>query len=298
MRVILKKGKQKELIEKSKGKASWKEFSNKLEISESYLKSDLRKERSTLQRKIFDNLNSLVDENFEKHIVEELSENWGRSKGGRNSAENLAKKIKIPKNSRKLAEFYGIMLGDGHLSKIKGHKIGTYELKITGDSRKDKEYLEKYVKKMIEKLFCIKVKISMQKNTNCLIVKAHGRKLVEFLESKGFKPGNKLKNKLKIPSWIRKDKELLKACIRGLYDTDGGIYKLNGQRTIQICFTNYNEELIREVRESLISLDINASKIYNNKRLYITKKSELRKFLKHIGFSNQKHKSKVALWNI
>ena len=62
-----------------------------------------------------------------------------------------------------------------------------------------------------------------------MFLEAHSLKLINFLEDKGFKPGNKIKNKLRIPSWIKNNRKFLKACLRGLYDTDGSVYKLTGQ---------------------------------------------------------------------
>ncbi len=130
-----------------------------------------------------------------------------------------------------------------------------------------------------------------------MFLESHGVRLVEFLEKKGFPPGNKIKNKLRIPSWIKINQNYLKVCLRGLYDTDGSVYKLTNQNSHQICFTNVNQGLLEDVRVGLISLGINCSKM-SNKDLYITKKSELRKFLKLIGFSNNRHLKKVKMWKL
>ena len=54
---------------------------------------------------------------------------------------------------------------------------------------------------------------------------------------------------------------------------------------------------MEDVRDSLITLGINCSKI-SNKDLYITKKSELRKFLKLIEFSNDKHLNRVKMFKL
>ena len=109
--------------------------------------------------------------------------------------------------------------------------------------------------------------------------------------------GNKVKNKLRIPNWIKNNKNLLKVCLKGLYDTDGSVYKLTNQNSHQICFTNVNQGLLQDVRDGLLNLGVNCSKI-SKKDIYITKKSELRKFLKLIGFSNDRHLKKVKMWNL
>jgi len=86
--------------------------------------------------------------------------------------------------------------------------------------------------------------------------------------------------------------------LRGLYDTDGSAYKLTNQNSYQINFSNKNRRLLEEVRDSLISLGIFPSNITKGKEINITKKSELAKFLKLVGFHNSKHLDKVKMWKI
>ena len=171
-------------------------------------------------------------------------------------------------------------------------------IRIVGDIRKDNEYLSNYVKPIIEKLFKIKVRIGKFKKTNAMFIEAHSVLLIEFLEKLGFKPGNKIKNRLEIPFWIKNNKEYLKACLRGLYDTDGSAYKLTNQNSYQINFCNYNSILMKDTRESLIKLGISPSKVSKGTDMYITKKEEIVKFLKLIGFRNSKHLDKVKMWKI
>ena len=301
MRILLKKGKQLELINLVKEKFTWPKLSENLNISENYLRNELRKEQRLLSEKIYSELCMLVNKNFDKFIIRELDDNWGKIKGGKIS-KGKTKEITIPKNSEKLAEFYGVMLGDGNSHRTKYYKSrdnkrGVYAIRIVGDSRFDRNYLLNYVKLLIESLFNIKVKVKFYTNKNAMHLESYGVKLVEFLEIKGFKPGNKIKNKLRIPNWIKSNKNYLKACLRGLYDTDGSVYKLTGQNSHQICFTNFNQGLLQDVRDCLLLLKVNCSRISNND-IYITKKSELRKFLKLIGFSNDKHFKKVKMWDL
>ncbi|MBS3091359.1 hypothetical protein J4217_02835 [Candidatus Pacearchaeota archaeon] len=177
----------------------------------------------------------------------------------------------------KLAEFFGIMLGDGNLTKIKKYKIANYQIRVVGDSRYDKEYLINYVQPLIKQLFGgVKVNIKKQNFKNGLNVTAYGLRLVEFLESKGFKPGDKIRNQTTIPSWVKTNPKFLRACLCGLYDTDGSVYKLTNQNSFQFSFRNYNFTLINDVRNSLLSMNINCSKISKGNEITITKKSELR----------------------
>lgn len=208
------------------------------------------------------------------------------------------KEIKIPEKSEKLAELIGIILGDGSIEYAK-----RYTLTIVGDSRKDREYLLNYVKPLCDSLFGVESKVSQHKTFNELFIKVHSKRLLEFLFSIGLAAGDKIKSQETIPPWVFENDPYLKACIKGLVDTDGSIYELlpHWPGFWQICFTNRNDTLLRDFREGLLKVGINCSKIYNYKdgkktpKVYITKKTELGKFYKEIGFSNPKHRNKIAL---
>ena len=298
MRLKLKKGKQKELIKKFKEEKnlSWDGLSKFLGVKVGRIKSYVN-ETVLIPKDFYDRLD--LKKEFSKYIILELEDNWGRIKGGLNSEGNT-KTINIPNDSELLAEFYGIMLGDGNSHKTQFYKTrknkrGTYMIRIVGDSRYDKNYLFNYVKPLIEKLFKIKVHDGKFKKQNAIYIEAHSLKLINFLESKGFKPGNKIKNKLAIPQWINKDNNYLKACLRGLIDTDGSVFRMSRKDPglIRIGFTSYNPLLLENVRSSFIKLGFYPSKIILNKQFFISRKECISQYLKEIGFSNNKHLSRL-----
>jgi len=300
MRLQFIKGKQRELISdfKTNKNLTFPKLAKILRIKDGRLNAYYY-ETSLIPEDIY----KLLDKKkaYKKYIIEKKNNFWGRVKGGKISKGN-SKKIRIPINSKKLAEFYGIMLGDGNSHRTRFYrsrkdKRGTYMIRIVGDINSGKNYLINYVKPLIEDLFHIAVKDGVHKGTNAMYLTCHSVQLIDFLEKKGFKPGNKIVNQLEIPSWIKDNNKYLRVCLRGLYDTDGSVYKLTNQNSHQICFTNVNIKLMNDVRDSLLKLGINCSKI-SNKDIYITRKSELRKFLKLIGFSNDKHLKKVKMWNL
>ena len=300
MRLKFVKGKQKELINSFRinNKLSWKELCGLFNVKYGKLIAYFN-ETSLIDENIYSLCDS--EKKYGKFIIERKEDNWGMKKGGLNSFGST-KKIKKPKEGKALAEFYGAMLGDGNSHRTKyyrsrNNKRGVYVIRIVGDSRLDRRYHLEYLKPLIENLFAVKVNSKFLKDRNVMFIAAYGVELISFLEKKGFPPGNKIKNKLRIPSWIKKNKNYLKACLRGLYDTDGSVYKLTNQNSHQICFTNVNQGLLQDVRNGLLSLGINCSKI-SKKDIYITKKSELRKFLKLIGFNNDRHLKKVKMWNL
>jgi len=291
MRLKFIDGKQRELLKKEKEKLSltWPKFAEHLGMKLGKLMTFFTEER-LIDEETFDKLNLSIG--YKRFIIERLGDNWGQSKGGLNSV-GRTKEINIPEKNIELAELWGIMLGDGCVRKIKGYKLGTYGIDIAGHSRDDKDYLSNFVKPLCEKLFGIAGRFHMSKRSNCIHVILDGRRIVDFFEENGFKSGNKIVNQVGIPNWIKEEDRFLSACLRGLYDTDGSFYKLTNQNSHQINFCNYNQRLLREVREGVLSLGIGVSKIMNEKRTVITKKSEIQKFYKLIGFSNPKHLNKI-----
>ena len=192
-----------------------------------------------------------------------------------------------------MAELWGILLGDGHIEKTKAYKLGVYHITVVGHSILDKSYLLNYVKPLIEKLFEVKVRVYLSKTANALSIIADGRRIVDFFEKEGFKSGDKIRNQSTIPDWIKENPKFLAACLRGLHDTDGCFYKLTNQNSYQIGFTNHDNTLLRDAHAGLRFLGIGVSNIIHNRKYVITKKSEIAKFYKLIGFHNSKHLDKI-----
>jgi intein/homing endonuclease len=292
MRLLFKKGMQKELLKQEKRDLTWNQFAEKLGLKFGKLKS-FSSEESLIDDITFNKLS--LKTNYKRFIVKRFDNNWGRSKGGKNSKGNL-KNIKIPNKGKDLAEFWGIVLGDGHVQKIKKYKIGVYNIKIAGHSIDDRDYLLDFVKPLCEKLFEVKSRTYEPKNKKGLYIIIEGRKIIDFFENNEFKSGNKIINQTTIPKWIKKNDRFLASCLRGLYDTDGSFYRLGKQNSYQIHFKNHNKKLLNDVRKSLLKLGINTSKIMKNRSIVITKKSEIEKFYKLVGFHNPKHLNKIKVW--
>jgi len=294
MKIWLEKGKQKELLKKEKElrQVDWASFANLLNIPFSKLHSFVYEE-TLIDEITFNKLR--LNQNYKKFIIEKLPENWGQIKGGKLSPGKL-KSIQIPKKNEKLAEFWGILLGDGNVQKRKAYKIGTYNINVAGHSVLDKDYLLNFVKPLGEELFGTKGRYSYSKVSQCLHIFFDGLNIVEFFEREGFKPGDKIKNQSTIPDWIKENPKYLAACLRGLLDTDGSFYKLTNQNSYQVCFTNKNFALLNDFRNGVLSLGIGCSKISKGKDITITKKSEIAKFYKVIGFHNSKHINKIKVF--
>lgn len=291
MRLVIKKGKQKELIEIAKNGLTWEELSKFVGVSASFLRNDLKNESRLLSRELYQKLSQFSKVNFNEFILQELEDNWGRSKGGKNSKGNT-KNFLEPSESIELAELFGIILGDGHVDQIiRDSKVRIYTLTIAGDSRTDKHYLENYVSNLFKKLFRESGKVSSSKCSNSCYLKIHGKKIIEFLVLKGINPGNKKNNNQKIPDWILNNQKYLIACLRGLIDADGCVYYISKatNKNIRITFTSYIPALMQDVRTSFIKLGFHPSKVIRNEDIYLSSKQDVDKYLLEIGFSNDKH---------
>lgn len=185
------------------------------------------------------------------------------------------KDISIPSTySEILAEFLGIMLGDGCLNRTQVTvTLGTKEL----------EYV-KYVAKLITKLFKAKAKICRLSN-KYYVVYLGSVKALRWLISQGL-VHNKVKSQVGIPEWIFTKNKYSKCFLKGFFDTDGSVYKL--KFGVQLAFINRSHPLLEGIRKCLLLTGYHPSKI-SLYRVYITRKSEVKRFFREIGPANPKH---------
>ena len=240
-RIRLKKGKQKELIEKTKSKNNftWKQFAGVLVINTSYLCHELRSEKRLLRKDLFQKICNLVNEDYSFFIEEILDSNWGQMKGGSNSnaGGKGEVKIKIPELNSRFSELLGAYLGDGTLTK--------YFMRITADHRYSLPYLQ-YLASIVEESLGIKPSIRIPSNRNIAYLEIRSKQFSDYLKEEfGFSFGDKIKNKQRIPEQILKDQRLSIACLRGLMDTDGSISKRGNQLCLE--FTSKNPVLLDQV---------------------------------------------------
>ncbi len=182
--------------------------------------------------------------------------------------------IAIPKESALLAEFIGCMLGDGHITPTQVTVTLGY-----------KEPYVPYVCWMVEKLFKVIPKSKSSGLKSYHVVYFGSTKIVKWLLDMGL-VYNKVNKQVAIPEWCFKNKSYIRATIRGLMDTDGSIYKMG--TSAQMSFTNKSVPLLKNTQLMLQLLGFSPSKISANK-IYLTKKSDLIKYWKEIGFKNPKH---------
>lgn len=155
----------------------------------------------------------------------------GRRKGGTSTGKKffsdpilaekmrfkLRKKMQQPVESALLAEFAGILLGDGGIR-------GDHQVTISYNTKTDKKYAG-FIQEAIGKLFGFSSSIYPRKGANGADIVISSKNPVEFLANKNIlKKGNKIINQIDIPKWVKENINYRICCLRGLMDTDGGIY--------------------------------------------------------------------------
>jgi hypothetical protein len=220
-------------------------------------------------------------------------EKWWKTKGRFERRDILLpKEVFFPRKSIKLAEFVGIMMGDGGVSK--------YHLSITLNSKTDKEYAI-FVCELIKDLFHIDAKTHKRKDSLAMDIVVNRVKLISFCKSIGLKVGNKLKQNLDIPEWINANKNYQIACLRGLIDTDGSFFKhrytVKGKKYCydKIGFSSRSPELIHSVHKILTTkLCINAKINYNGNEVKLESGADVKRYIALVGTNNPKHKGKIS----
>ncbi|MCX6799486.1 MAG: hypothetical protein NTW59_05330 [Candidatus Diapherotrites archaeon] len=295
-RIKLAKGKQRKLIGEAKNarQSNWRELAKAVGVCEGYLKNELIKEANTLNAGVYLHLCSIANKNYDKDIVCVLDKNWGRAKGGKLAAHKPKKPMLLLSTPNEgLAEFIGIMLGDGSLYTIPKRSI--YQIRVFGHKIDEYDYMCGKVFSLFKNLFGIEPSICTKMGKEVVVLSKQSKNLAHTLRYFGLKTGNKKNNGASIPPWVFEKEEYLRACIRGLIDTDGCVYpKTKKHKTPTIWFSSVSPGIRVSFTKALKILGYRVSKWVSRKdsdsqSCSIGSSKEVLRYYKEIGFSNPKH---------
>lgn len=300
-RVLLSKELQHQLLFSTKERLgySWGKLATYLHVTPRALENWYRCKR-LIPEGIFKELIHICS--FPINDYKILPDNWGLVKGGKVSYQrrgpfwtlagskkggiNSAKKVPLPTHSAELAEFIGIMLGDGG--------VAYNQISVTLGYTTDKDYVP-YIRKLLHKLFKVSTSTYRSREKDFIRVRASGVNLVKNLLVLGLVQGNKIKQpQFNIPKWIQEREVFMRACIRGMIDTDGCVHRkvrrgLKGveYRSIGITFCSYSKPL----QVSLIRLFsmIGFKVAISGETIYLCGKKQVERYIEEVGFSNPKH---------
>lgn len=229
------------------------------------------------------------DPEYRKKKWYEWWEREGRYK--KHPVIGIAKPIKTPHFSKELAEFVGILLGDGNISQR--------QVAISLHSKDDKAY-GKFVVSLIKRLFSVPISISYDKRYSVVDFVISRSRLVRFcIEKLGLRRGNKVKQQVDVPRWIKKDRSFLIACTRGLIDTDGCVfdhrYKVNGKLYSykKLAFSNHSKPLINSVYDILRQNRLNPRITKDGKDIRLESKNDIRRYFLIFSTHNPKYLKKI-----
>ena len=206
---------------------------------------------------------------------------------------SIKPKLLTDKPSDKLAEFIGIMLGDGNI----WYQPGYYCVRVFGHIKNDRKYLLNFFNPLAYELFGLKFNIYEEVKYSKISLVKYNKDLVYTLRKFGLRSGDKIKNGVDIPRWIFESKDYLRACIRGLIDTDGSVVPITGRDYTYIWFSSASEKLRRDFQKAMKILGYKIAKwnFTGTPKTYIGKKELLRKYYKEVNFSNLKHRKRFML---
>lgn len=217
---------------------------------------------------------------------------WSKRKNNPELWTKYTNNITEPEESEDLAEFIGIMLGDGGLTH--------FQCSIYLNSETDLEFAY-YVSDLVLGLFKITPQIYFHKKHKVCRISVSSVNLVKYLTSKGLFLGNKVRLQVGIPDWILFKEEYIKSCIRGLIDTDGCFvihrYKIKGKMYTypKISFSNRSEPILEFVYQGLKRFGFNPKRTYESE-VWLHNQNEVRRYFDEIGVNNYKPNIKSLGW--
>jgi len=191
-----------------------------------------------------------------------------------------------------IAELIGIIIGDGHIGFYPSYKH--FRLTISLNSETDLFYLKKRVLLLIRKVFKANPEIYFQpgeKNVKC---RFYSKEVILWLISLGLPFKNKAK-KVGIPDTIKRSKKLIIPCIRGIFDTDGSLFKKYGKYA-QVEFRSYSRKLQEDLSTALKDLGFSPSISKKHNHIFLHRQGDVIKFFCVVGSSNPKHIVKFNHW--
>ncbi|PIP55641.1 MAG: hypothetical protein CO183_01000 [Candidatus Zambryskibacteria bacterium CG_4_9_14_3_um_filter_42_9] len=157
---------------------------------------------------------------------------------------NLSDKVLV-------AYVIGIALGDGNLSNPNGRAV---RLRITCDSKYP--FLISKIEQSLKKLAPNNKVARINRGDNAIDISCYSNQWEQLLGWKAY-GGSKIKQSIRVPNWILRNKKFCRACLCGLWETDGSIYKDRGYLTAN--FVTQIPSLSQCVEKMLVKTNYKAS---------------------------------------
>lgn len=234
------------------------------------------------------------------------------------SKQDKTSGLKLPDLlTKELAEFIGIMVGDGHLGHYtgkdyRGRNYAINEIKISGN-KSEREYLE-YIMNLFHSLFGIKLYYTQDTSLNAIILRKNSKSILQFLNKVCGVPLNRKTRIVDIPEIIKNSDDSIKCVfLRGLADTDFSVTfqnRTNKGHNYPVIKGGFKSKmLIKDLENLYYNLGFKYCVVYNLKVrdkkiegyhtincIYLNGRKNFEIWINRIGFSNPKFKRKVNKW--
>lgn len=196
--------------------------------------------------------------------------------------------IATPSKSSELAEFFGIILGDGGIT--------PRQVTITLHKFDDRHFVD-YVKNLLTRLFNVTPSVYERVGENTFTIVVSRGELVKFLVENGLKVGGKVRQQVGVPGWIEEADTFRRRCLRGLFDTDGCFYidrhsyKDKIYLNCAMDFTNRSLPILNFFKTNLEKLDLHPTQ-KTEFSIALRREREIIRYFQEVGSSNRKHHDK------
>jgi len=197
---------------------------------------------------------------------------------------NARKAIRIPPQSEELAEFVGVFLGDGGFRNAR-------QVTISFNIHADREYA-KWIHALVARLFGLEATWCIREARGAGDLLLSSTTLVELLEGMGLCRGRKSAARLAVPSWIEPASAYRIACLRGLRDTDGSVYRhryqLKGKwyAYLKLSVTNVVPQLTQFVERAVRELSSSAFYHPRSHQVFVHDSEGVRRYFEIVGTHN------------
>ncbi|MDO8575561.1 MAG: LAGLIDADG family homing endonuclease [bacterium] len=172
-----------------------------------------------------------------------------------------------------LAEFIGVILGDGHICKFPR----TESLSLFSNSN-NLGFVKRYAK-IFEKVFHKKPTISKRSKMNCIKINIYEKNISKRL---GIYSGARIKRKIIIPDWILLNDDFVVRYLRGLYEAEGCFCAHKPTGTYKLFFSNRNISMLKNVFSLLKRLGFHPHIRYCDVQL--SRKEEVKRAMEILNF--------------
>lgn len=222
------------------------------------------------------------------------------------------KRVTLPRIlTPELAEDVGWHIGDGSMNIYIKNGYKHYWIKIAGDPTEEKLFYNNVIVPTKKRLYNISLNAkNIGDGSYGLVIYS---KILLLFYNRIIGIPLSPKNNITIPDIIKKaDESVIKACIRGVFDTDGMLTFGKKRKIINhypsIEIESMSKNLIVDLEMLLKSMKLNCYAQFNINRptphgynrithkLFVQGKKKLDKWMEIIGFRSLKHLTKYKIW--